>query len=173
MNVQMAILIGLGKPLIAPINLILGMFIKFVLNYALIAIPNINIYGAIFGTLIGWIIACLLNQYAINNCLKKRVPYMHLLILPSIVSIVMGIGALLIYKGADTLLHIFISSNIFSNDLSVILAIAGAVCIYGILMIKLHGINSNDIIRLPMGKRLYRIIGKIPFLSIEFKQQGA
>ena len=173
MNVQMAILIGLGKPLIAPINLVLGMFIKFVLNYALIAVPSINIYGAIFGTLIGWIIACLLNQYAINNCLKKRVPYMHLLILPSIVSIVMGICALLIYNGADAFMHIFISSTIFANDLSVIFAIAGAICIYGVLMIKLHGINAHDILRLPMGRRLYRIIGKIPFLSKELEQQGA
>lgn len=173
MNVQMAILIGIGKPLIAPINLILGMIIKYVLNYALIAVPQINIKGAIIGTLVGWVIACLLNQFVINLNLIKRVPYMHMLILPSIVSIIMGIGAMLIYNCSYALIHIFIASNMFCNDLSVIIAIAGAACIYGILMIKLHGINSNDILRLPMGKRLYRIINKLPFLKRELEVQKA
>jgi stage V sporulation protein B len=172
MNVQMAILIGIGKPLIAPVNLILGMIIKFVLNYALIAVPQINIKGAILGTLIGWVIACLLNQYAINLNLNKRVPYMHLLILPTIVSIVMGIGAMLIYNASYAFIRIFITSNMFCNDVGVIIAIAGAVCIYVTLMIMLHGINAIDILRLPMGQKLYKIIGKMPFLKRELERQG-
>jgi len=173
MNVQMAILIGIGKPLIAPINLILGMFIKFVLNYALIAQPNIKIYGAIIATLVGWIIACLLNQFVINLNLTKRVPYMHLLILPSIVSVVMGIGALIIYNIFNAFTRIFIHSTIFCNDISVIIAIAGSACIYGTLMIMLRGINSNDILRLPMGSKLFKIIGKVPFLKKELERQRA
>jgi stage V sporulation protein B len=173
MNVQMAILIGIGKPLIAPINLILGMFIKFVLNYALIAQPNINIYGAIVGTFVGWIITCLLNQFVINLNITKRVPYMHMLILPSVVSIVMGIGALIIYNICNAFLLLFIHSTIFCNDISVIIAIVGAACIYGALMIMLRGINTKDILRLPMGSKLFKIIGKVPFLKKELDGQRA
>jgi stage V sporulation protein B len=173
MNVQMAILIGIGKPFIAPVNLILGMFIKFVLNYALIAVPQININGAIFGTMIGWMIACLLNQYAINVNLEKRVPYMHFIILPAIVSLIMGLGAWLIYSGFFAFLHLLIHSVIFCNDVSVIIAIVGAICIYGTLMIKFHGINTGDILRLPMGKKIYRMIDRISFLKKDLEPNKA
>ena len=173
MNVQMAILIGIGKPLIAPVNLILGMIIKFVLNYALIAQPNIGIYGAIIGTLIGWVIACLLNQFVINLNFSKRVPYMHMLIMPSIVSVVMGVCAIIIYNIFNAFTRMFIHSTIFCNDISVIIAIAGAACIYGALMIMLRGINTKDILRLPMGSKLFKIIGKVPFLKKELERQRA
>jgi O-antigen/teichoic acid export membrane protein len=53
MYVQSGVLFARGKPLIPSITLIIGMVFKTLLNYVLIAIPSVNIFGAIIGTGVG------------------------------------------------------------------------------------------------------------------------
>ena len=172
MSIQTAILIGLGKPYIAPFTLIIGMVFKTIINYFLVAIPSINMTGAIIGTAVGWLIACILNEYAINRNLPSKIRYMRLIIIPTIVSVIMGVFALLSYNIIKFMFGLVIHSKttaaaLIVNDTGVLFAVAVAAFIYLSLMIKSGGINSYDILRLPMGNRLIKLISKIPFLKKE------
>lgn len=53
-SVQTGVLIAAGRPTAPSVNLIIGMAVKIALNYQLIAIPSININGAIIGSGVGW-----------------------------------------------------------------------------------------------------------------------
>ena len=87
-QVQTSILQGAGKIYIVTFNLILGIIGKIISNYFLIANKNINIKGAIIGSVICYSIPIILNFHVMKNVLKIR----------------LGIGKLL-YKPVSCLLH--------------------------------------------------------------------
>ena len=71
-NIESGILIGIGKPYIAPVNLAINLVLKALLNYFLISIPGINIKGAIIGTLCSYSLACILDYIMIENLSNSR-----------------------------------------------------------------------------------------------------
>ena len=166
--VQTSILIAMGKPVIASVNQIIGMAVKVLLNYVLIAIPSINIRGAIIGTAVGWLIAIILNQHAIRPIFTFKIYFIRLMFKPAVVSVVMGVCCYLVYNGVAKLLFLIMQENVpylLLSDIALFVAVVAGIIIYFTLMIKIKGVTKNDIVRLPMGGRIYRLATKIPFLS--------
>ena len=163
--VQTAILIGADKPAAPSYNLIIGMAIKVVLNYFLIAIPAINIKGAIIGNAVGWFVAIALNQIAIKKLFPFKIHFVRKLIYPAFASMIMGIGSLLFYQGADWLFKKALSHSVVANDISVLLAAVFGAGIYFAVMVMIRGVTKNDIIQLPMGTKIYRVLIKIPLFK--------
>lgn len=164
--VQSAVLIGSGKPAAPSINLIIGMAVKTVLNYVLIAIPSINIKGAIIGSAVGWGIAIVLNQISIKKSYSFKTYLVRLMIKPAFASVIMGAASLLFYKGADKLVGLIIHHEVISNDIAVFIAAGFGAAIYFGVMIIIRGVTKKDIVRLPMGTKIYRLAEKVPFLRV-------
>lgn len=97
-SVQSGIMIGLGRPVAVPLNLIIGMGAKIVFNYVLVAVPAVNMNGAAVGSAAGWLITVLLDEYIIVRCSGVRVRYLPLLLKPFCVSAVMAGGAYFVYR---------------------------------------------------------------------------
>lgn len=162
--VQSAVLLAAGKPAAPSINLIIGMVVKTMLNYVLIVIPAINIKGAIIGTGIGWAIAIVLNQIAINKRFSFKVYFLRMMIKPTFAAVIMGVVCLLFYNVFDKLLLLAVHSKILVNDVTVLIAVAFGAAVYFGVMIMIHGVTKNDIVRLPMGTKIYRVAAKVPLL---------
>jgi stage V sporulation protein B len=168
--VQTSILIAIGRPVIASVNQIISMAAKLLLNYTLIAIPAINISGAIIGTAVSWIISIILNQIVISRCLRFKVYFLRLLIKPTFASAIMGISCFLFYKGFAQLLYTILhhgAPQLYLSDAALIVTVILGACIYAIAIIKIKGITKNDIMRLPKGRFIYRMVMKVPFLRTE------
>lgn len=170
--VQTSILIAAGRPVIASVNQIVSMSAKLLLNYVLIAIPSINIGGAIIGTAVGWLISIILNQIAINRSFDFKIYFVRMMIKPAAVSIVMGAACLGIYTGLSKLLNLVFMGHVpflYLSDVAVIVAVLIGIAIYFALIIKIRGVKKRDILRLPMGGRIYRAAAHVPFLRAELE----
>jgi len=165
--IQSGILISLNKPLISPINTIIGMAAKLLCNYLLVPIHAVNIYGALIGNAAAWIIAILLNQYFINIYLHRKQHTWRYMILPGFSAIIMGVACLGIFELLYLLLRIMINKY-FANDIAVFITIPIGALIYLTLMLKTGGIKPKDIIKLPMGGKLYQALKKVPVLRKDF-----
>ena len=77
----------------------------------------------------------MLNAVAINRFLGYRQEWYKTFIVPSIVSIIMGAAAYIIYS----VFHVFAG-----NTISTIMGILAGVCVYGIGMISFRGITAEE-----------------------------
>ena len=170
--IQSGILIAIGKPIIAPVNTIIGMAAKVLCNLVLIPIHSVNIYGAIIGNAVAWIIAIILNQIFINRSINGTVHSARLLLLPASFSMIMGICCLLIYKLIYFLLAL-IHKGVIANDIAVVTAVLVGIVIYFTLMIKVGGTKAEEISRLPMGSKILRLLRKLPFLQSNLQKEAA
>lgn len=170
--VQTAILIALNKPHIAPINTIIAMIVKFLFNYYLIPIKSINIFGAILGTGAAWLIAAGLNQYFIIKNVPGELKCFRYLIRPTLASLVMGGGCLLVYNLFMWFLGLFLHAHqtVIKSDIALLISIAFGVAVYGVMMIVIKGIKAKDIERLPMGGKILRRLMRYSLLSRYLQQ---
>lgn len=134
-----AILQGIGKYMLPVINLFLGCVVKVFITIHLVPSPNINIYGAVIGTIIGYLVATMLNVIAFSVKLKIKLKYYDILIKPAYASIIMIIGVVFIYG--------YVYNKTMNNIISCGISILLGVVIYSILIIIFGIFNYNDIKR--------------------------
>lgn len=163
-SLQSGILIAIDRPLISPVSLIIGMAVKTVFNYLLIPIYSINIYGALIGNTIAWIISIAINQYYINKIMKKGQSLSKYIFKPGISAIIMGGLCLGFYTIIFYLMNLLSKSYLLTNDLAVLFTIPFGAIIYFVMIIKIGSINTNDLKRLPKGIKIVEVCEKIPFL---------
>lgn len=134
-----AILQGIGKYLLPVINLFIGCVIKVFITIHLVPVPNINVYGAVVGTIVGYLVATILNVIVFSVKLKIKPRYYDILIKPAYASIIMIIGVVIIY----TYVYNKTMNNIISCGISVLLG----VIIYSVLIIVFGIFSYSDIKR--------------------------
>lgn len=127
-------------------TLIIGLVVKFIVNYILVANHDINIYGAIIGFYLYNIIAMILNHIKIKNVIKMKIKHLRLMRKPFIASVYMAI--------AISIAKFLISSFIDVNNLGTlgivytgILVLIGALTYCGAL-ITMKAIKKEDIVAL-------------------------
>lgn len=86
-----SVLQGLGKQRIPMYTLVAGVVCKIVLNYVLIAIPEINIHGAPIASLVCYSVSMIPNLYYMLKYTKSGMNWMGWLVRPGIATAAMGI----------------------------------------------------------------------------------
>lgn len=162
---QSAILIAGGKPYVPPVNLAIGTVIKAFLNYFLIAMPQMNIKGAIISTLISLSLVCLLNYIMMKRLLKIFLNPFKSAIKPLAASLLMGLFVYGCFILCNSIVPYFIKNPLLQNDFCTIMSIIPGAALYLILMIKFKAINSIDISKLPGGNKLNHMLSKIHLLD--------
>jgi len=156
-QIQTSILQGIGKLYAATLYAGIGIVFKIASNYILIAIPSININGAVFGSMIGFAIPLFLNNRMIRKTLKVNISLLSHAIKPLISSGFMGIVVYIVYRYLNLLLS-YVTSSSLSNGIGVIVAIIVGVYIYAYSLILMGGITTSDFEALP--SKLVKFIPK-------------
>lgn len=86
-----SVLQGLGKQRIPMYTLVAGVVCKIVLNYVLIAIPEINIHGAPIASLVCYTVSMVPNLYYMLKYTKSKMNWMGWIIRPGIATAAMGV----------------------------------------------------------------------------------
>ena len=152
-QISTGVLQGVGKVNAPAWNALWGSIAKIPVNYFLIAIPEINIIGAVISTTVCYIIASLLNFRALIKATGVRPDFVGMLVKPSIASIIMGVFSLLSYH----LLYKFMPSNLVCT----LLAIVVAIVVFVVAMICVKGFAREDLQMVPMGGKIIRFLEKI------------
>ena len=157
-QIQSSVLQGLSKLYAVTIFITAGIVAKIVINYILIALPSINIYGAIIGSVIGFLIPIYLSNQLIKKTLKVRFSIVSHTAKPLFSSVIMGVVVLGFYNLLDVILKINTTSgsNYIKNAITLIFCIIAGGVVYFVAMAMVGGITKEDVQTFP--SRISRFI---------------
>jgi stage V sporulation protein B len=164
--IQSSVLQGLNKLYSVTVFIIIGLSVKILINYFLISIPEINIYGAIIGSVIGYLIPIVLSNMLIKKTLHVKFSLFFHIVKPLVSASLMGITTYFIYWGINTLFGIGKMSGLMAyatNLVDVVICVAWGVIIYSVIMALIGGLKKSDLSALP--EKLKRFIPH-PFYNL-------
>lgn len=157
MQIQSTILQGIGKLYIATVFSVIGITIKIAANYFAIAIPDINILGAVIGSTLGYAVPILLNQRLINRTLKGRIGIFSIASKPAAAAVFMGVLVFLTH-GLLGIASKAAGGNYVFESLAVVISVVAGAYYYLVGLVMTKGITGKDLEILPA--RIKRFIPK-------------
>jgi len=142
------------KPIISMCG---GIAVKIILNVLLISNPLINIYGAPIGTLASYCVMASINFYFVIKYVGIRISIIKNFGKPFLSSLISSLFTVLVY--------ILIESQTGHAGIATILSILTTVLVYFILLFLLRTFSKNDILLLPKGEWIYRMLCKIKLMK--------
>ena len=131
-----------------------GGVIKIVLNYNVVVLPQVGIYGAPLGNIFCFALCLILDLIVMARVIPGRPKYIPLFAKPAAAAAVMGLGAWAVHG----LLAKLLAANRLGNAVATLAAIVVAVVIYGVLVIVLRAITKEDLSLMPKGEKIARIL---------------
>ena len=150
-----AVLQAFGKELLPMYTLITGGVVKIVINWFLVANPDINIYGAPVGTLVSYIVMAIMNFVFMCVVLDKNPRIGAICAKPLLCSVIMGACAWAVYGLASKLIG---DTGRLELLLCLVLAMGVAVVVYMIAAISSRAITADDMELIPGGKKIARLL---------------
>ena len=149
------------------IIMLVGGVIKIVLNYNVVVLPQVGIYGAPMGNIFCFALCFVLDLIVIARVIPGRPKYIPLFAKPAAASAVMGLGAWAVHGLLAKLLssstvneagETIRTLSMKGNAVATLVAIVVAVAIYGVLVIVLRAITKEDLSLMPKGEKIARIL---------------
>lgn len=149
------------------IVMLVGGVVKIVLNYNVVVLPQVGIYGAPLGNICCFALCLILDLIVMSRVIPGRPKYIPLFAKPAAAAAVMGLGAWAVH---GLLAKLLTSSTVneagetiytlskMGNAVSTLAAILVAVVIYGVLVIVLRAITKEDLSLMPKGEKIARIL---------------
>ncbi len=153
---------ALDKAKLPLISLSLGAVAKLIANYILVAIPSINVNGAVIGTIICYAIIVIFNLISLVKIAKIRINFLSVFIKPTVCGILCGIGA---YSAFGIFSRLISSESTIASIVTLGIAICFGGLIYAISMLLIKGLAKDDIIMLPKGEKIAKILAKYGFIE--------
>lgn len=132
-----SILQGVGTYIKPVINLFIGCVIKIILTFILVPMSNINIYGAVIGSICGYIVTSVMNLHLLKKTLKISINIYEIFIKPAYSSILMIIIVVIIYM--------YGYNYTGSIRVSCLVAILAGIVAYSIFILLLGTFKYDDI----------------------------
>lgn len=151
-----AILQASGYERLALLALPIGGVVKIAVNYVLVGSPAVNISGAPVGTLLCYALVTLINVIFIAVKLPERPNYLKITLRPLICSLLMGGAAWGIYGLCDKFIPL--AQGRLRGVVCLGIAVVAAVAVYGVLIIALRAVTKEDILLLPKGEKLAKML---------------
>ena len=126
----------------------ISLLLHAVLVWLILSLLEWGVYGLVIGNVTFALVVCILNWRAIGRYLNYRQEVKTTFLLPILCSAVMAVFAALIYYG----IHLAIASN----TVCVAAAVLGAVCIYGLLILRLRVVSEEELKEMPMGRTIFK-----------------
>ena len=131
------------------ISILIGGVVRIALEFVLLGMPHVHIYGAAIGTAVCFLVASIMNFYFIRTKIQSPPKFWSATTKPLICSLLMGAVAFVIYTLSIRLLPMVIALG---------LAIAVAGFVYLVLIVITKTITYDDMLMLPRGKALAKLL---------------
>lgn len=143
-QIQTVILQCVNKLYAVLLSLAIGIGAKLLSNYFLIAMPSVNINGAIIGTILSYMIPMLINHRIMQKSLKIKIGIISTAIKPFVSSVLMGIA---VYICNLSLSWIFglIGNGYVMRAIPTLISIFVGVVVYAYGLVITGGITKGDL----------------------------
>jgi stage V sporulation protein B len=150
------ILQGLGRASLPVVSLLAGVLVKFVLTYALTAVPAMHINGAALGSTAGYAVIGVMNLIFVKRLADVRFDVRLSVVKP------LASGALMC---AVTALVYLVCGRFLSGSLSALAAVCAAVLSYVPAILKSGAVLPHEVELLPKGKALAALLRRLRLLG--------
>ncbi len=155
-QVTNAVLQAHGRVWKPVIFMAVGAAVKVIFNFLLVRQPAVHIYGAPIATLLCYVTVMVLNLIEIKRISDVRYAPSNLLFKPLACGLVMGVAAKGIYM---------VLVNLIGNTFALLCAIGGGAAVYFATLLLLRGILAEDVLLLPKGEQILRILKKLRWME--------
>ncbi len=152
-----AMLQASGKVMIPVRNMLIGGVSKVLINYFVLGMPEVNINGAPIGTTVCYLIITVLNLIEVRKVTKAEYHFVDFVIKPFISAISMGVAVVFTYNQLMLYLQ--------SNSQATIGAIFVGANIYGLMLLAIGAIKKEDILIMPKGKAILKLLNKFGLMK--------
>lgn len=143
---------GLGKVHVPAFALAVGCIVKTVLNCILISVPQINIYGAVIGSIMCQLTVFVIELSGIYKYIDKRHAIKNILIKPLFCSVLMCAVTYPTYKIGNSVIH--------SNAAALVLAIVISALAYGVFVVLFKVFGTDELAKTPIFGKVYAFFDK-------------
>lgn len=121
------------------VNLLIGCIVKMIITGVLVPIPNINVYGAIIGTISAYLVAVILNVILIKKKMNLKIDITEVFIKPAYSSIAMILLVVFVY--------IKVYNYTMSNSIACLISVLLGIISYGVFMILTRTVDYRKIVK--------------------------
>lgn len=146
------ILQGVGLQRIPMYSLVAGVVCKITLNYILIAIPSVNIYGAPVASITCYTVSMLINFIWVVQKVGMKMDWKGILLRPAAATLGMALTV-----------EAYRRLTGMTSRLDVLIAIGAAVVVYAALVFALGALRREDMEMIPGGRKIERLMVKMKF----------
>ncbi len=143
---------GYGKTGIPVRSMFCGALTKVALNYVLISLPSINIYGAAISSAACYLVALLMNLHSLKRYSKQSPHPVHTILKPAIAALTMG--------GVVYALRLVLMADGYSRA-KTILVIAAGIFVYALMLLLTRTITPADMQTMPGGRKIAKLLKKL------------
>ena len=144
------VLQGVGKQKIPMYSLVAGVACKIVLNFLLVAVPSLNVYGAPVSSMVCYTVSTAVNLWYIGVKLRIRLKWDELLLRPGVATLGMAAAV----WGTTQLLDMQRRAN-------TIVAVAIGVIVYFAVALAVGAVRRSDLKPVPGGRKLEKLMLKL------------
>ena len=152
-----AALQAMGRADLPPKFMLMGAALKFVVNYATIGIPAINVQGAAAGTTVCYAVIFVLCLIWLVKITGIQFWFFHLFWKPILAG---GLCAATAYG-----VHELLSKAVGTGGLITLVSIAAGGVVYVICVLLVRGITKDDVLMLPKGEKFAKLLAKYRLLG--------
>ncbi len=135
-----------------PVKLLsVGMLLKLVMNYTLVAVPEINLLGACYGSVVCYGLITVFGIYILCRTTGIRLSVGAVLGKPMLSAAACAAAAWGVYGFA---------SRVLSPSVSTVAAIGAAVFVYLLFLLLTRTFAKEDILMLPKGEKICKLLEK-------------
>ncbi len=178
---------AIGRTDIPVKSVIVGALTKVICNFVLVGIPKINIYGAVVGTVMFYVVIVAFNFISLLRITKVKVRWGSIFGKPFVCAVLCGVtafvtnsllnrfipaiaGKLVSVVGANDILVRLASGDttesiLNAGTISTLIAIALAAVVYGITLLLIKGLAREDVSVLPKGEKIAKTLEKYGLLG--------
>lgn len=152
-TVTNAILQGIDQMRLPIVHALAALVLHLAAMEVMVLVFHMGIFSMVFANILFAVIMCFLNHRSIRKILGYRQEVKKTILLPAAASAVMGAAAVGVYK----LIHL----GIQSNAVCTLGAVAAAMAVYGVLLVKLGCLDEDELHQMPGGTRLLQVFRKL------------
>lgn len=157
---------AIGRTDIPVKSVAVGAVCKIICNFVLVGNPKINVYGAVVGTILFYVVIVVCNLTSLLRISKVKVNWMSVFVKPLVCALLCGITA---YAANGLLTTVFPSdpseSILNMGTVSAVISIGLAVVVYALSLLLIKGIAREDVIVLPKGEKIAKMLEKYGLLG--------
>lgn len=139
-------------------NMLIGGGLNIAISWFLLGNKHLNIYGSAIGTLISYFFMCAVNLAFVVSKMPERPKLGKAFIKPCFNSLIMGAAAWLVYPATLELLGAGPNPGRLMIVVALLVAIAVAGVVYGVMTVITKAITLEDMKLIPKGEKIAKLL---------------